>query len=152
MQTPTSPTRRLKFNMGTKKSQLISEETYKNLPLKILKEFHCEQIQVQMRDGTDIPMIIKYDRRFYNEESPWVLFTKGIDSSKSDLGWKIEDLAFLSRGVVCAYPLQRGTRYFDDDWLKAGTAERKLTHVMDFIDSAIFLKDKGLTEKIGAFG
>lgn len=105
-----------------------------------------------MRDGTDIPMIIKYDRRFYNEQSPWVMFTKGIDSSKSDLGWNIADVALLSRGVVCAYPLQRGTKYFDDDWLKAGTSERKLTHIMDFIDSAIFLKEKGLTETIGAFG
>ena len=87
MQTPTSPTRRLKFNMGTKKASLISEETYKNLPQKILKEFHCEQIQVPMRDGTDIPMIIKYDRRFYNEDSPWVMFTRGANSSKSDLTW-----------------------------------------------------------------
>ena len=42
-----------------------------------------------MRDGKDIPMVIKYDRRFYNEESPWVMFTKGIDSSKSDLAWNI---------------------------------------------------------------
>ena len=37
----------------------------------------------------------------------------------------------------------------DDDWLRAGIAERKLTHIMDFIDSAIYLKDKWLTDKIG---
>jgi protease II len=42
-----------------------------------------------------------------------------------------------------------GTNYFDDDWLTAGIAERKLTHFMDLIDSAVFLKDKGLTSKLG---
>jgi protease II len=45
-----------------------------------------------------------------------------------------------------------GTRYFDDSWLGSGSGERKLTHVMDFIDSAIYLKEKGLAPKLGALG
>lgn len=45
-----------------------------------------------------------------------------------------------------------GTRYFDDSWFLSGAGERKLTHVMDFIDSAIYLKEKGLTTKLGALG
>lgn len=70
-----------------------------------------------MRDGTSIPMVIKYDRRFYNEDSPWVLFTKGKDSNKSMMNWKINDMALMSRGIVCAYPFLRGTHFFDRDWL-----------------------------------
>jgi protease II len=34
----------------------------------------------------------------------------------------------------------------------SGIGERKLTHVMDFIDSAIYLKEKGLAQKIGVLG
>ncbi len=34
----------------------------------------------------------------------------------------------------------------------SGIGERKLTHVMDFIDSAIYLKEKGLAPKIGVLG
>ena len=34
----------------------------------------------------------------------------------------------------------------------SGVGERKLTHVMDFIDSAIYLKEKGLAPKIGVLG
>jgi hypothetical protein len=34
----------------------------------------------------------------------------------------------------------------------SGIGERKLTHVMDFIDSAIYLKEKGLASKIGVLG
>ncbi len=45
-----------------------------------------------------------------------------------------------------------GTQYFDDNWFLSGAGERKLTHVMDFIDSAIYLKEKGLTQKIGVYG
>ena len=45
-----------------------------------------------------------------------------------------------------------GTRYFDDSWFMSGIGERKLTHVMDFIDSAIYLKEKGLAPKLGALG
>ena len=45
-----------------------------------------------------------------------------------------------------------GTKYFDDNWFLSGVGERKLTHVMDFIDSAIYLKEKGLATKIGVLG
>ena len=34
----------------------------------------------------------------------------------------------------------------------SGVGERKLTHVMDFIDSAIYLKEKNLAPKIGIMG
>lgn len=45
-----------------------------------------------------------------------------------------------------------GTKYFDDNWFFSGVGERKLTHVMDFIDSAIYLKEKGLAPKLGVLG
>jgi hypothetical protein len=66
-----------------------------------------------MRDDFEIPMIIKYDKRFYNEDSAWVLFTNGSQSCKQDIKWNINDVALMSRGIVCAYPLLRGTHYFD---------------------------------------
>lgn len=98
-----------------------------------------------MRDGTEIPVVLKYDKRFYTEQSPWVLFTKGVDSDKTMAEWQRNDMALMSRGLVCAYPILRGTHFFDQEWLEKGTSERKLTHVMDFIDTATFLKKKGLT-------
>ncbi len=45
-----------------------------------------------------------------------------------------------------------GTRYFDDNWFLSGTADRKLTHITDFIDSAVFLKEKNLAPKLGVLG
>ncbi len=45
-----------------------------------------------------------------------------------------------------------GTRYFDDNWFYSGIGDRKESHITDFIDSAIFLKEKGLAKKLGAIG
>lgn len=61
--------------MGTKRANLISQESYANINGKILQEFHCEKIAIKMRDNFEIPMVIKYDKRFYNEDSPWIMFT-----------------------------------------------------------------------------
>ena len=63
---------------------------------------------IDMRDGTQIPLVIKYDKRHYTEKSPWVMFTKGRDSDRSMIGWNRNDMALMSRGIVCAYPLLRG--------------------------------------------
>ena len=101
-----------------------------------------------MRDGTSIPCVLVYDKRFYTEESPWVLFTKGIDSTKGDLGLEPTRLSLTDRGIVCAYPMMRGTRYFDTDWLLSGAGDRKMTHFNDLIDTAIFAKENELAPKI----
>ena len=56
------------------------------------------------------------------------------------------------RGIVLAYPLIRGTNYFDSDWLLSGTGERKITHFNDLIDTAIFIKENELAAKVAVHG
>lgn len=147
LSTPSVPTRTISFNMGTKRTKQLHSDHYQNMN-KVLPELHTEKIDVPMRDGTQIPLVLKYDKRFYNERSPWVLFTRGKDSAKDMLSYQQNDLALMSRGLVCAYPVLRGTKMLDRDWLLKGTAERKLTHIMDFIDAAIYLKQNDLASKL----
>ncbi len=45
-----------------------------------------------------------------------------------------------------------GTQFFDDNWFLSGSGEHKLTHIMDFIDVSIYLKQTGLTKKLGLMG
>jgi protease II len=73
-----------------------------------LADYHTEKITVKMRDDFEIPVVIKYNKKHYSEDSPWVLFTRGNESSKDDTNWNRNDLALMSRGIVCAYPLLRG--------------------------------------------
>lgn len=70
--------------MGTKRTELQFCHSYDNFGPDKLKELHVEKIHIEMRDGTQIPLVLKYDRRFYNEESPWVFMTNGIQSNKGD--------------------------------------------------------------------
>lgn len=46
----------------------------------------------------------------------------------------------------------RGTRYFDTNWLLSGAGDRKLTHINDMIDSAIFIKENELAPKLAVHG
>jgi protease II len=68
----------------------------------------CEKVEMTMRDGFQVPVVLVYDKRFYTEESPWLLFTRGIDSSKEDLALTPGRLSLTDRGIVCAYPMIRG--------------------------------------------
>lgn len=69
-----------------------------------------------MNNGHFIPLILKYDQRFYTEDSPWVLFSLGTtrsdnlntDGMSAPASWQLEDIALMSRGFVCAYPLVSG--------------------------------------------
>ena len=64
-----------------------------------------------MRDDFEIPIVMTYNKNFYNEDSPWVLFTKGVHSSKEDLYFDNNKMSLFNRGIVCAYPLVRGKFY-----------------------------------------
>jgi|LauGreDrversion4_2_1035121.scaffolds.fasta_scaffold30424_3 hypothetical protein len=37
----------------------------------------CERIEIPSRDSTSIPTVMVYDKRYYNDKSPWVIKTKG---------------------------------------------------------------------------
>lgn len=146
IQTPSTLTRTLDYYMSTKRvTDILSEDHITNFKRDNLI---CEKVDMEMRDGTLVPVVMVYDKRFYTEESPWVLFTRGIDSEKADLTLSPHRLSLTDRGIVCAYPLIRGTHYFDTDWLLSGAGERKATHFNDLIDSAIFIKENELAAKV----
>lgn len=112
----------------------------------------CEKIEVTARDGCQIPMVMVYDQRFYNDQSQWVIFHKGAESDKDDLAFRPDRLSLTDRGFVLAFPMIRGTKFFDDNWFFSGVGERKRQHIDDLIDTAIFIKDQNLSEKVAIIG
>lgn len=38
------------------------------------------RINVPMRDGFEVPLVMSYDKTFFNEKSPWLMFTQGAIS------------------------------------------------------------------------
>ena len=136
--------------MSTKQSTgILTEDHISNFKRDNLL---CEKVEMEMRDGVSIPVVMVYDRRFYTEESPWILFTRGVSSEKQDLALEPHKLSLTDRGIVCAYPLIRGTKYFDSNWLLSGAGERKMTHINDMIDTGIFIKENELAPKLAVYG
>lgn len=107
--------------MATKRTEFIHQDSVKNFP----KNLVCEKIEVTARDGTQIPVVMVYDHRFYSDESQWLILHRGSFAEKEDLAFKPERLSLTDRGIVLAFPMVRGTRYFDDNWFLSGCGERK---------------------------
>ena len=61
-----------------------------------------------MRDGFEVPLVMTYDKTFFNEKSPWLMFTKGAVSDKSDLQFDPANISLMNRGICLCYPLIRG--------------------------------------------
>ncbi len=83
LMTPNTPARLFSFNLGTKKADQLSIEHYQNFNKP--QNVQCEKIQVKMRDGYEVPLVMAYDKQYFNEKSPWVMFTRGAQSEKADL-------------------------------------------------------------------
>ena len=66
------------------------------------------RINVKMRDGHEVPMVMSYDKTFFNEKSPWLMLTKGALSAKDDLQFDSTKISLMNRGICLCYPLIRG--------------------------------------------
>jgi protease II len=147
--TPSNFARVLDYNMGTKKSYPVFQEHVNHVTKgQGADTLLTEKIEIPMRDGMHVPVVLVYDKRFYTEESQWLMFTQGFDSTKEDLAMHPQRLSLTNRGIVCAYPMLRGTQYFDDNWMYSGAGDRKMVQINDLIDTAIFAKENELTNRI----
>jgi oligopeptidase B len=107
LMTPNIPARVLSLNMGTKKPSQLFMEHYQNHSHP--ESIQCEKISVTMRDGYQVPLVMAYDKRHFNEKSPWVIVTKGADSNKADIQFEHSKISMMNRGICLCYPLVRGT-------------------------------------------
>jgi len=83
----------------------MGQDQYKHLNPD---NYQCEQIEVPSRQGVKIPVLITYHKKFYNDKSPWIIFTKGAESSKNDFEFKKQKMWVMDRGMVVCYPMVRG--------------------------------------------
>jgi len=105
------------------------------------ENYETEMIKVPISDGLEIPVVMTYNNKLYNDNSPWVLFGQGAQAVKRNLAFETEMISLYDRGIVVATPMVRGTKYFDDQWFKDGAASKKLTHINDYIEVAAYLRN-----------
>jgi len=51
-----------------------------NVKSKNMHNLTYFRINVKMRDGFEVPLVMSYDKTFFNEKSPWIMFTNGAIS------------------------------------------------------------------------
>ena len=64
--------------------------------MKDQKQLQCEKIEIPMRDGQTVPLLMVYDSRYYtgNEnENNWIFFTQGYESTKEDVAFETARLS-----------------------------------------------------------
>ena len=78
--------------MGTKKVHYVFQKQVTNFSAdKDQKHLQCEKIDIPMRDGQTVPLLMVYDSRHYNgneDENNWIFFTEGYDSAKADVAFE----------------------------------------------------------------
>jgi protease II len=116
--TPHHPDKINQHNMGIHSTSTLSMDHYRNFDPS---DYRTEKIEIK-----DCPIILSYNVKTYNDQSPFVLHTLGADSSKADFKFDPTKLSLMDRGIVYAYPMVRGTKYFDDDWYLSGLNLRRI--------------------------
>ena len=132
LSTPHLPDRINEHNMGTHKTNTIHLDHYTNPRSpsssreESMGEFSPENYQTEKIMVGDCPVVLSYNVNAYNENSPFLLHTLGSQSSKQDLAFDIGKASMMDRGIVYAYPMVRGTKYFDDDWYLSGLGLKRI--------------------------
>lgn len=112
----------------------------------------CLRVHVKARDGFDLPVRLVYNKEYFGESAPAIIFTSGSGTTLASFAFKPWLATALDRGCTLVYPELRGTLTQDRNWLERGTLQNKLVHFMDLGDVGHFLRDQKLAKKVGAWG
>jgi protease II len=147
---PTQPEMTIDYSLGTRKSYTVHQAQYKKFDIG---KYKTETMYIDDRNKeAKIPVILNYREDLFSTESPYILYTKGSMSKKSDLNFNDMLVKLIDRGFVWTIPQIRGTNFFDFDWYSQGVAENKIKHFTDFMDVAYFLIDNNITKKVILYG
>ena len=144
----------IEFNMESKESQILKKQ-------EVLDDSYDEnnytskRLWAKSRDGLRIPISIVYHKKTkLNLKTPILQYAYGSYGMTVDPSFSSNRLSLLDRGFVFAIIHVRGGEYLGRHWYESGKLLNKKNSFNDFIDSSIFLIDKGFTspKKLYAYG
>ena len=135
----------VEFNMKTKESRILKKQ-------EVLDNFYDEcnyvskRLWARSRDGIRIPISIVYHKKTeLNSKTPILQYAYGSYGMTIDPSFSSNRLSLLNRGFVFAITHVRGGEYLGRKWYESGKLFYKKNTFNDFIDSSIFLINKGFT-------
>ena len=102
-----------------------------------------EQIEIEARDGTRVPVTITYRQGEPLDQRPMLLTAYGAYGFEQDLRFDPSRLPLLRRGVIVAWVHVRGGGDLGAQWRSAGQEVNKTNTVNDFEDAASALPELG---------
>ena len=115
-------------------------------PFDTPEDIESEEVKVQAKDGTLVPLSIIHQRGLKLDGShPVLLNGYGAYGSSLDPYFDPANLAWLEQGGVLAFAHVRGGGEYGDDWHKAGQKLTKPNTWRDFIACAEYLIEKKYT-------
>lgn len=147
----TSPSITLKFNLNTLTSALPEEDA----ELSLGSVNTTEIVTYKSKDSTDIYMYVIHNNKLkLNSNTPVLIYAYGGFGIAERPGFNFMYNMLLQKGVVIAIPLIRGGGEFGADWHNAGRKQNKQNSVDDVVAATQWLIDNKYTnpEKIAITG
>lgn len=140
----TRPTSIYNYNLHTHERGLLKRT-------EVLGDFdpanyESEYVQVEARDGTQVPVSLVYRKGFErNGQSPLLLYAYGSYGYSMEAGFSGSRLSLLDRGFVYAIAHVRGGEEKGRAWYEEGKLLNKKNTFYDFIDCGRQLVRDGYT-------
>ena len=140
----TQPSSVYEYDMNTRTTTLLKMH-------EVLGDFNpanytSERLWAEARDGSQVAISLVYHNSTSKSPStPLLLYGYGSYGHTVDASFSSVRLSLLDRGFVFAIAHVRGGEYLGREWYEDGKLLRKKNTFHDFIDSAKFLVQEGLT-------
>ena len=138
----TSPSTIYKFDIRSGESSLYLKPEVAFNP----DDFTTEQIFVESKDGTRVPMFVSYKKGLkLNGQNPCYLYGYGGFQISLTPSFSPSAVMFMEQGGVYVYVTLRGGLEYGEKWHKAGMLANKQNVFDDFISAAEYLIDHKYT-------
>ena len=136
--TPVTPTIVTAFHLQSGTSTVLKQDTL-GCPHNP-SDYRIERVHVPARDGVPIPMTIVYHHTVARDGSaPALQIGYGAYGANINIGFVIERLSLLERGVVLAFAHIRGGGEGGRQWYLDGKLAHKQHTFDDFVDCSAYL-------------
>ena len=152
------------YSIGTSKLYQIHNRQYSyKIEKYYIANLDSDTLNIVNRNNLNIEIKLFYNKDLYNNSTtsntssnshnpnptnPFILYTNGAASNSSLTEFDELQLSLINKGFVLAFPIIRGTKFHNTDFLVDGIAENKINHFTDFIDCALHIKQMGLTNNL----
>ena len=149
---PSQPYSKYSFQLNTSVLQRLSE------PTSINPRYHrfttVKRLWAKSHDKTKIPITIVRSSQSRKSDAGLILKVYGAYGAITIPPYSAQDAILLNHGYTVAYAHVRGESILGPKWYKAGRELQKMNSIMDYLDCAEFLIDKGYTtsEKLIGYG